>query len=578
MGYRGELPPPPAVTTMTDLSHLKVILRSVRSLLPYARNSRTHSDAQVAQVAASIKEFGWTSPILVDAEGTIIAGHARLLAARKLEMEEVPVIVLAHLTPAQRRALVIADNKLALNAGWDAEVLRAEMAALEVDGFDLALVGFSNDELLALMAAPEPEPTADAGDEQVPEPPAQPVTVAGDVWLIGPHRLICGDCRDANIISKLFLGDQAGMAITSPPYATQRQYDPSSGFVPIPPDEYVAWYKTVAAGVESVLAADASYFLNIKAHADEGERDLYVMDLVIAHRRQWGWRFVDEFCWRKTDNGVPGGWGNRFKNAWEPVFHFCRQQQIKFRADAVSHQSEDCFDYSPNNPKSKSGSGLLGTGNRGAAAGDRRFQAADDDGRHTGLARPSNVIEVKSEHSQGSHSAPFPRALVDFFLKAYSDAGDIVYDPFMGSGTTMAAAHVLGRVGYGCEISPAYCDVIVRRMINLGCDAMLESNGDSLADVAAQRGVSAEAPAPIKGMHRFAKGNPMHDLAGAGADAATVQRMLAERSSAKVAATRGVDPNQALNPKATDAGATRHDGPRPFYGPKAPPQGAVSST
>jgi ParB-like chromosome segregation protein Spo0J len=495
----------------------QIELRPVYRLLPYARNSRTHSDEQVAQVAASIKEFGWTTPILVDAEGVIIAGHARLLAARKLEMTDVPVIVLAHLTPAQRRALVIADNKLALNAGWDAEVLRAEMAALDVDGFDLAVVGFSTDELLALMAAPEPPAATDVAEEVVPEPPAQPVTVAGDIWLIGPHRLICGDCRDENIISKLFLSDQAGVAITSPPYATQRQYDPSSGFRPIPPDEYVDWFRAVAAGVESVLAPDGSYFLNIKAHADEGERDLYVMDLVIAHRRQWGWRFVDEFCWRKTDNGVPGGWNNRFKNAWEPVFHFCRQQQIKFRAEAVSHESADCFDYSPNNPTSRSGSGLLGTGARGAATTDRGFQASGDDGRHTGLARPSNVIEVKSEHSQGSHSAPFPRALVDFFLKAYSDAGDIVYDPFMGSGTTMAAAHVLGRVGYGCEISPAYCDVIVRRMAHLGADAVLESNGDSPADVAADR---------------------------------------------------GIDPNQVLNPKAQDSSAIKHNEPNSCYGAK----------
>lgn len=116
--------------------------------------------------------------------------------------------------------LVIADNKLALNAGWDAEVLRAEMVALDVDGFDLAVVGFSTDELLALMAAPEPAPAADVAEEAIPEPPAQPVTVAGDVWLIGPHRLICGDCRDANIISKLFLGDRANVTITSPPYAT----------------------------------------------------------------------------------------------------------------------------------------------------------------------------------------------------------------------------------------------------------------------------------------------------------------------------------------------------------------------
>jgi DNA modification methylase len=488
---------------MIDLSHLQIELREVYRLLPYARNSRTHSAEQIAQVAASIKEFGWTSPILVDGEGVIIAGHARLLAARKLEMPEVPVIVLSHLTPAQRRALVIADNKLALNAGWDTEVLRAEMAALDADGFDLAMVGFSSDELVALMATSEPDPTADAQEEAVPEPPVQPVTLPGDLWTIGPHRLICGDCRGGNMIPRLFAGAKANVAITSPPYATQREYDPSSGFKPIPPSEYVAWFWAVAAGIEAVLAPDGSYLLNIKAHADEGERDLYVMDLVIAHRRQWGWRFVDEFCWRKTDNGVPGGWGNRFKNAFEPIFHFCRQQEIKFRPQAVSHESEDCFDYSPNNPKSNSGSGLLGTGRRGAAADGGKNQEAwarsrnsldgDSEGRHTGLARPSNVIEVKSESGQGLHSAPFPRALVDFFLKAYSDAGDIAYDPFMGSGTTMAAAHLLGRAGYGFEISPAYCDVIVRRMINLGCDAVLESSGDSFADVAAQRGVDPKS-------------------------------------------------------------------------------------
>ena len=130
----------------------QIELRSVRALLPHARNSRTHSDEQVAQVAASIREFGWTNPILVDGDGVVIAGHARLLAARKLGMEEVPVIVLAHLTPAQKRALVIADNKLALNAGWDEEMLRSEVAALQEDGFDLDLVGFSDEELRILLA------------------------------------------------------------------------------------------------------------------------------------------------------------------------------------------------------------------------------------------------------------------------------------------------------------------------------------------------------------------------------------------------------------------------------------------
>ena len=197
-------------------------------------------------------------------------------------------------------------------------------------------------------------------------------------------------------------------------------------------------------------------------------------DLTLAHVREWGWRFVDEFCWRNTANGVPGGWPNRFKNAWEPIFHFTKSEKIKFRPEAVSHESEDVVVYSPSNPKAPSGSGLLGCG-------------AD---KISGLARPSNVIEVKAEGGQGDHSAPFPRALVEFFVKAFTDSGDIAFDPFMGSGTTMAAAHVLGRRGYGIEISPAYCDVILRRMAALtGHEAVHGETGASLSQVAAERGV-----------------------------------------------------------------------------------------
>jgi len=493
-------------------------------LVPYARNARTHSAEQVAQIAASIVEFGFTNPILVDSMDGIIAGHGRLLAARKLSLPEVPVVVLDYLSETQRRAYIIADNKLAINAGWDEKLLASELRELEKDGMDLAVVGFSDEELEALLEDGD-APSQDVAEE-VPEPPAQPVTQPGDVWLIGAHRLICGDCRDAVTVRTLLGDARANVAITSPPYATQREYDPSSGFKPIPPDEYVEWFRAVAAGVESVLAPDGSYFLNIKAHADEGERNLYVMDLVMAHKRQWGWRFVDEFCWRKTDNGVPGGWQNRFKNAFEPIYHFCRQPEIKFRADAVSHASDDCFDYSPDNPTSRSGSGLLGTGPRGAAAslsprgsqewGHMRRKLMD--GRHEGLARPSNVIEATTESTQGSHSAPFPRALPEFFIKAFSDAGDVVFDPFMGSGTTMAAAALLDRTAYGCEISPAYCDVILRRVMNLtGETPILAATGETFAAVAESRGVPAD---------------------------------------------------QALNPKESDARRIQHHGPNPHYGPK----------
>jgi hypothetical protein len=170
------------------------------------------------------------------------------------------------------------------------------------------------------------------------------------------------DCRDRNVVHRLFEGAKANLVITSPPYATQREYDPESGFTPVPPEEYVGWFRVVAANIAQVLAPDGSYFRNIKEHADGGQRSLYVKDLLIAHVRQFGWWFIDELCWWKTDNGVPGGWGNRFKNAWEPVFHFSAPEaRIKFRPTAVGHVSDDCFDYSPSNPKSTSGSGLLGT-------------------------------------------------------------------------------------------------------------------------------------------------------------------------------------------------------------------------
>jgi len=465
----------------------------VDRLVPYGRNARTHSPEQVAQIAASIAEFGFNSPILVDSNEGIVAGHGRLLAARKLGLSEVPVVVLDHLNSTQRRAFLIADNRLALSAGWDDELLAEELAGLEAEGFDLGVIGFTGDELESLLAQDDAPANAESpAEEEIPEAPAIAVTQPGDLWLIGSHRLICGDCRDRGVVERLVDGVRANVVITSPPYATQREYDPSSGFKPVAPEEYVEWFREVATNIQAILAPDGSFLLNIKEHAADGERHLYVKDLVIAHKRQWGWRFVDEFCWRKTDNGVPGGWGNRFKNAWEPVFHFCRNcTQIKFRPQAVGHVSEDCFNYSPDNPKSTSGSGLLGTGARGSAAGQP--EATDEDGRFTGLARPSNVIEAKSESGQGSHSAPFPRALVEFFVKAFSDQGDIVLDPFLGSGTTMAAAHVLGREGYGVEISPAYCDVILRRMTELtGEEPILAESGQSMAEVAAARGVPAE--------------------------------------------------------------------------------------
>jgi site-specific DNA-methyltransferase (adenine-specific) len=235
--------------------------------------------------------------------------------------------------------------------------------------------------------------------------------------------------------------------MTSPPYASQRKYDESSGFKPIPSDEYVRWWEAVQANVKTHLAADGSFFVNIKEHCESGERSLYVKDLVTAHARKWGWRFIDEFVWVR--GGVPGRWPNRFKNQWEPIFHFSLETAIKLRHEAVMHESDGAFEYSPTNPKSKTGF----FSNRGRS-----------DIASNGEALPGNVLKIGTEVRQTeNHSAPFPVGLPSFFIKAFSDAGDVIFDPFLGSGTTIIAAEQLNRRCYGIEISPNYCDVILAR-------------------------------------------------------------------------------------------------------------------
>jgi ParB-like chromosome segregation protein Spo0J len=187
---------------MTSTS-LQVQYWAIDKLIPYARNSRTHSDEQVAQVAASIAEFGFVNPALVGADGVLIAGHARLAAARKLGMTEVPVIVLDHLTPTQRRALVLADNRLALNAGWDEEMLRVELESLKEEDFDLDLVGFSDEELEALLRDPEEAREGLTDEDAVPEPQEDVITRPGDVWILGEHRLLCGDATQMADVEKV---------------------------------------------------------------------------------------------------------------------------------------------------------------------------------------------------------------------------------------------------------------------------------------------------------------------------------------------------------------------------------------
>ena len=201
------------------MTNLQVVTWPVEKLIPYIRNARTHSDAQVAQIAASIAEFGWTSPILAGSDGILIAGHARLLAARKLGMIEVPVIVLDHLSETQRRALVIADNQLAISgSAWDAEMLRVELDALREEEFDLELLGFSEEEMEGFLQDPESGAAGNTDEDAVPETQEAAVTVPGDVWLLGEHRVLCGDATQMADVEKLLAGGLADMVWTDPPY------------------------------------------------------------------------------------------------------------------------------------------------------------------------------------------------------------------------------------------------------------------------------------------------------------------------------------------------------------------------
>tara|TARA_R110000782_G_scaffold99147_4_gene184750 strand:- start:325 stop:1560 length:1236 start_codon:yes stop_codon:yes gene_type:complete len=197
--------------------------KDVQGLTPYARNSRTHSDEQVAQICASIKEFGWTNPILIDDESTIIAGHGRLLASQRLSLKEVPTITLTGLTEAQKRAYVIADNRLALNAGWDNDMLAIELKDLADEGFDLDLTGFDTKEVDALLAEADKIEDGLTDEDAVPELPEVPTSVLGDVWILGRHRLVCGDSTEIDTVDKLMDGHIADMVFTDPPYGISYQ-------------------------------------------------------------------------------------------------------------------------------------------------------------------------------------------------------------------------------------------------------------------------------------------------------------------------------------------------------------------
>jgi site-specific DNA-methyltransferase (adenine-specific)/site-specific DNA-methyltransferase (cytosine-N4-specific) len=279
------------------------------------------------------------------------------------------------------------------------------------------------------------------------------------------------------------IGDgTVNVAFTSPPYAEQRDYDKSSGFCPVSPDVYVEWFAPAAANVARHLAPDGSWFVNVKPSCDGLDTSLYVFDLVIAHVREWGWHFATEFCWERS--GVPKSVTQRFKNQFEPVYQFARDRW-KMRPDAVRHFSENVPQAGGAGSGQTSWKGVQGdhggvvvnsfggvkkrrNGTSQKMSDVQGSNSAPGIGIGIGMAYPGNRLPTFSfTHDATGHAASFPVGLPEFFCKAFSDPGDAILDPFLGAGSTLIAAERSGRIGFGCEISPAYCDVTIERWQDL---------------------------------------------------------------------------------------------------------------
>jgi len=348
---------------------------------------------------------------------------------------------------ARARLLALLDGEL-YGTGYDEEEVDSIIARFEESGFD----GLADDPVTLVDDAMDGGYT-EPGDVPVPELVRDVVTQPGDVWILGSHRMMCGDARNPDDVHTLLAGDQIHLAFTSPPYASQRDYDVTTEFRPVPPDEYVAWFEPVARSVADHLTEDGSWFVNIKASADGLDTHLYVHDLVIAHARMWGWHYATELCWRRI--GVPKSVTMRFKNQFEPVYQFTRGRW-KMRPDRVRHVSANV--PVPGGP----GVGDTGWKNQQGAPGSVQF--GHDNETSPGLAYPGNMLPTFSgDHQATGHTAAFPVGLPQWFIRVYSDPGDTVYDPFGGSGSTLMACEREGRQGRAMEISPRYCDIAALR-------------------------------------------------------------------------------------------------------------------
>jgi DNA modification methylase len=408
------------------------------NLIPYARNARTHSDQQVAEIARSIREFGFNAPILVDSHAGIIAGHGRLLAARQLELAEVPVIVLDHLSEEQKRAYMLADNRLALSAGWDPEMLSAEIAALREAHFDLGLIGFAPDELAALAAESSGVPQAD--EDAAPEPLANTITVPGDLWIMRNHRLLCGDACLPESYQTL-LGDNAShLVFTDPPYACS-YIGKSARQLRIQNDNLGDGFgRLLRQACEQLLKFNqgAVYICMSSAELDTLKREFQ------AAGGHWS-TFV---IWAKNTFTLGR---SDYQRQYEPLLYGWRE-------------------------------------------GGRHYWC--------GARNEGDVWFVDKPLRNDVHPTMKPVELVERALCNSSRAGDTVLDPFAGSGSTLIACEKTRRSARLMEIDPVYCDVIVRRWQQYsGERATHVADGRTFDAVPGQRSIARQEP-PEKKVRR----------------------------------------------------------------------------
>ncbi|TSE28133.1 DNA adenine methyltransferase YhdJ [Tepidimonas thermarum] len=385
----------------------------IERLLPYIRNPRTHSDEQIAQIAASIAEFGFVNPILVGGDGIIVAGHGRLAAARKLNLAEVPVVVLDHLTPTQRRALVIADNRIAENAGWDEELLRVELESLREEGFDLDLLGF-DDAALADLLADDGATEGNTDDDAAPEVQETPVSRPGDVWIMGPHRLVCGDATTAEAYARLFPdGERADMVFTDPPYNVAYADDTR----PILNDKLGDRFGDFLRDALQLFLPHCDGAVYIAMSSSE-------LDTLQAAFRAAGGHWSTFIIWAK--NAFTLGRSD-YQRQYEPILYGWRE-------------------------------------------GATRYWCGDRD--------QGDVWHIDKPRVNDLHPTMKPVELVERAIRNSSRPGDVVLDPFGGSGTTLIAAEKAGRVARLIELDPKYADVIVRRWQDwTGQQATREADG-----------------------------------------------------------------------------------------------------